>query len=417
MENPSTMSIADPSLERLQDLYESSHLPQDLHRFKISAPQVVKGGERVNLHIVQYPPLLIEEDGERESILSTWNEWWSRTEWALNPSAGNPHWNSPTRHGQVWSQFGEAADSVNGHPYVFCLNCSLVLQHPTAKGIGTKHLLNHLDTKGCKATLISIHPQLPTLFTRSSQSQSRSPHNSVPSYSTLDFEKELVRVVIDSNWSFQTIEQPSFQRFIRFLRPDAVITSRYKFQKMFWDQFQEAKASLLNDLGRSTKISIALDAWSANNHLSFLAIKGYYINIRWQLQEKLLDFIPMRGRHTGVSMAEEVLQVLSETTTKRRLLAITCDNASNNSMLARAVKLKLQDKDIHWSPEENTVPCLAHIINLVVQDIIQHLQLATSTEGVETLQKRHVQEIEVQMSVPNLLRKVCTLLSHIFITS
>jgi hypothetical protein len=195
------------------------------------------------------------------------------------------------------------------------------------------------------------------------------------------------------------------------------MVSRYKFQKMFWDQFQEAKASLLNDLGNATRISIALDAWSANNHLSFLAIKGYYINTSWQLQEKLLDFIPMRGRHTGVSMAEEVLQVLSEMTTKRRLLAITCDNASNNSTLARAVRLKLQDDDILWSAEENTVPCLAHIINLVVQDIIQHLKLAATTEDIGTLQKRHVQEVEVQISVPNSIRKVCPLLSHRFITS
>jgi hypothetical protein len=214
--------MADLSLERLQDLYrspnlphdilqfpelpedlfQSPELPQDLYRLTISAPQIIKGGERVNLHLVKYPPLLTEQDDERESILSTWNEWWSKTEWAVNPTAGNPRWNSPTRHGQIWLQFGEAADSTNGHPYVFCLNCSLVLQHPTAKGIGTKHLVNHLDTKSCKATLVPSHPRLPTLFTQSSETRSNSLNNPVPSYSSLDFEKELVRVVIDSNWSF-----------------------------------------------------------------------------------------------------------------------------------------------------------------------------------------------------------------------
>ncbi|KAI1508820.1 hypothetical protein Ptr86124_012119 [Pyrenophora tritici-repentis] len=219
---------------------------------------------------------------------------------------------------------------------------------------------------------------------------------------------ELVRVVIDSNWSFRTVERPSFHRFLRFLRPDTVIISRCKFKTIFKSQHEEAKRSILRDLGKSTKISIALDAWSAANHLCFLAVKGYYINKDWKLQEKLLDFLPMRGRHTGTSMADEVLHILLDTKTKTQLLAITCDNASNNSVLARTLQSKLQEVDIQWSARENTIPCLAHIINLVVQDIIQHLRLAATTElgARDTLQRRHIQDIETHISVPNSLRKI-----------
>ena len=187
---------------------------------------------------------------------------------------------------------------------------------------------------------------------------------------------------------------------------------------MFRSQHEEAKRSILNDLGKTTKISIALDAWSASNHLCFLAVKGYYINQQWQLQEKLLDFLPMRGRHTGISMAEELLQVLTDTGTQSQLLALTCDNASNNSVLARTVQTKLENIDIHWSSKENTIPCLAHIINLVVQDIIRHLKLAVTIEvgARDTLQRRHIREIESHMSIPNSLRKVCSPLSQLLIT-
>jgi hypothetical protein len=126
----------------------------------------------------------------------------------------------------------------------------------------------------------------------------------------------------------------------------------------------------------------------------------------------------MRGSHTGVSMAIEVLQALRATNTTQKLLAITCDNASNNSTLTRSVESKLLEERIIWSPKENTVPCLAHIINLVVQDIIYHLKLSASAdlEDVEMLQRRHVKEIQVHMSVPNSLRKVRPLLSQKFIT-
>jgi hypothetical protein len=206
-----------------------TELPQELHQFKLIAPQIIRGGEKKNLYLVKYPPADIEQDEDRVKIISTWKEWWSRTEWAMNPTAGNnPRWNSAIRTGQIWAQFGEAADSINGHPYVFCFNCSMVLQHPTAKNIGTKHLTTHIKTQGCRDTLVPIHNQL-ALVTQSSRPQNGTTPSPIPSYSTLALEKELVRVVIDNNWSFRTIERPSFQRFLRFLRPETAIISRYKF--------------------------------------------------------------------------------------------------------------------------------------------------------------------------------------------
>lgn len=177
---------------------------------------------------------------------------------------------------------------------------------------------------------------------------------------------------------------------------------------MFQQQFNIAVAELLSDLGQGTKISVALDAQSTNNHLSFLAIKGYYINDHQQLQEKLLDFIPIRGRHTRSSIATKVLKVLSNTYTQKRLLAITYNNASNNTTLVQTIHLKLQDEGIAWSPTKNTIPCLAYIINLVVQDIIKYLRLAAPPKDkkVENTQRRHIKKITQQISVLNSLCKV-----------
>jgi hypothetical protein len=126
----------------------------------------------------------------------------------------------------------------------------------------------------------------------------------------------------------------------------------------------------------------------------------------------------MRGKHTGVSMATDVLQVLSDTNLKHRLLGVTSDNASNNRTMNNALKAQLDTEDISWSADENTIPCLAHVINLVVQDIIQHLKFEATTDidNAEVLQRRHVSDIDAHVSVPNSLRKVRTLLSHLLIT-
>jgi hypothetical protein len=142
------------------------------------------------------------------------------------------------------------------------------------------------------------------------------------------------------------VEKPSFQRFIQFLQPKAVIISCYKFGQLFYKQYTEATAILLSNLKENTKISIALNAWTSNNHLSFLAIKGYYINNSWQLREKLLDFIPMHRKHTGASIAKEVIKVLGRTNTTNQLLGLTCDNASNNSVLSQLLEENLKKQNL-----------------------------------------------------------------------
>jgi hypothetical protein len=393
-----------------------SNIPDILHQFKFNAPHAVRGQDRTTITLVKYPPTNLRDTEEDKEIISTWLRWWNDTEWRKNSPTTKIHWDSSSRTGQFWLYFGEAAYIYNGQPCVYCLNCSLTLQHPGVRLAGTKHLTNHMDTRNCKRTILPQHTRLSTHPIQKSRPQPVRYLVSV--YSIISFEAELVRVVIGNNWSFRTIERPAFQRFIQFLKLEAVITSRYKFWLLFQQQYETARESLLHDLGRTTKISIALDAWSANNHLSFLAIKGYYISNNWKLQDRLLDFIPVRGRHTGTSMAVEVLQVLTNTNTKRRLLATTCDNAGNNGTLTTNPQSKLQEEHINWVAKENTVPCLAHIINLVVQDIIQHLKLTAShdLQTGEVLQQHHIEEIQAQMSVPNSLRKVRILLSPIFIT-
>jgi hypothetical protein len=388
-------------------------LPPILHCFKLIAPRFIRGGGHETLHLVKRPTLPAEPNEQSEAILTTWNEWWHATIFGSNSSNTEPRWNSSARTGDIWSRFGEAAAIDTGNPHLYCLNCGLALQHPKVNNCGTKHIINHLKSIQCLQQVTPLHNEFYTPLPQQTQRQPQTTSYSIPVY-----EKELVHLVIDHGWSFRTVEKPSFQRFIQFLRPGAVIISRYKFGQLFEKQYTEATAALLCDLGVNTKISIALDAWTSNNHLSFLAIKGYYINNSWQLREKLLDFIPMRRKHTGASMAEEVIKVLSRTDTTSRLLGLTCDNASNNSVLSQLLEENLEEQSFTWSAKENTIPCLAHVIDLVVQDIIVHLKLSAAYDEQlgGTLQQHHIRDISTGISVPNSLRKVCPVLSQVFIT-
>jgi hypothetical protein len=385
-----------------------SSLPDALAEFRFQAPQTRKGGLRQLLSLVRRPPLAIPETEESKRTAASWDSWWNETAWSRDLTTNDPRWGSSCRSSNIWTQFGEAASLSDGHPHLYCLHCGLALQHPVVQNCGTKHLFNHLKSQSCLQITSSIHsrPQASSPIRR----QQRKQDENTPTYSTVAFGQELVRLVIDNDISFRTIERPSFHRFVRFLRPETVLISRYNFGQLFQAQFDAAAARLLQDLGQATKLSLAFDGWTAGNHLGFLAVKGYYVNDNWQLREVLLDFVPLRGRHSGVSLASTILQVLRSTRTTKRLLAITCDNASNNATLSTTLETLLEDEGVRWSSKENRLPCLAHIINLVVQDIISHLQLSSTLQDEQgaTLQRQHVRQIETVMSVPNSLRKVCT---------
>jgi hypothetical protein len=129
-------------------------------------------------------------------------------------------------------------------------------------------------------------------------------------------------------------------------------------------------------------------------------------------------------------MARVVTRALSAKGISDRLLGVTCDNTGNNSTIVGFLEEILDDKNITWSSEENYIPYLAYVINLVVQEIISHLKLAATPEieGGESLQRRHVSDIRVTISVPNSLKKAghgyhsllsqsntCTALSYLFI--
>ena len=90
-------------------------------------------------------------------------EWWEKTPWAqkmlenifqLENSTRqgkflDPRWGSANRTAKQWSSYGQGALVRDGKPFVYCLTCNAVLQHPRAFGVGTFHMISHLKSSKC----------------------------------------------------------------------------------------------------------------------------------------------------------------------------------------------------------------------------------------------------------------------------
>lgn len=74
-------------------------------------------------------------------------------------------------------------------------------------------------------------------------------------------------------------------------------------------------------------------------------------------------------------MANIVYNILEEYNILNKLQCITTDNASNNYTMTRVLSQKLRDEaGVEWDDETQHLPCLAHIINLLVKNLLNAIR-------------------------------------------
>lgn len=97
---------------------------------------------------------------------------------------------------------------------------------------------------------------------------------------------------------------------------------------------------------------------------------GHWLDEEWKLQSKLLDFAYIEGSHTGQNHSVILSKCLDRLNIAfSNIQAITADNAgSNNTMFEW-----LDDYGI--SAVTSQVRCLAHVLNLAVQDMLASLKV------------------------------------------
>ncbi|KOS39661.1 hypothetical protein ACN38_g9487 [Penicillium nordicum] len=112
-----------------------------------------------------------------------------------------------------------------------------------------------------------------------------------------------------------------------------------------------------------------------------MAITGYFIDADWVYREVLLGFKPLHGTHSGVNLSTAVIQTVTQHEIENRIFALTTDNASNNKTLVDALQQSLSNtRDI----DIIRIPCLAHVIQLSLNQLLDRLKAVPQNETTET---------------------------------
>lgn len=200
------------------------------------------------------------------------------------------------------------------------------------------------------------------------------------------WEHKLLKLLTISRLPFQFIEHPEFHDVISYARcapsrPE--IPSSKTIRTRLRDSVKEQQQNLLQKLPPDAKISLALDVWTSPFRQAFMAITGYFIDEAWEYREILLGFEPLSGLHTGANLSDVLLRVLQEHRIADRVLAATTDNASNNSTLISSIQESIQSLELSPDSTIIQIPCLAHIIQLSLKDLLGQMKANPENETAE----------------------------------
>lgn len=189
-------------------------------------------------------------------------------------------------------------------------------------------------------------------------------------FSQENFRKSLLKWVVVTDQAFTAPQQQAFVDLVQTLNPQAELycdkTIRSDLFVTYKEQVDNLKGQVKEIPG---KISITMDGWTSKNVLPFLAIRAHWLDKQWNYKSELLDFAYIEGSHSGITFKDLFLNALSRLDIPlEKILSITVDNVTSNDTFFEALE------ELGMPEDEHHVRCLAHIINLAVQDILDILK-------------------------------------------
>ena len=70
-------------------------------------------------------------------------------------------------------------------------------------------------------------------------------------------------------------------------------------------------------------MSLTIDGWTTDNHISLLGITVHWINNEWMLRERVLALEKLEGEHSGEYLAKVLRTVLKEFSLEKKVQIVT----------------------------------------------------------------------------------------------
>ncbi|XP_075099453.1 zinc finger BED domain-containing protein RICESLEEPER 2-like [Nicotiana tabacum] len=195
------------------------------------------------------------------------------------------------------------------------------------------------------------------------------------------FDQELVRralveMVIMEELPFSFVEKKGFKKFMSIAQPLFNVPSRRTITRDCFQVYNEERLKLMK-IFRDVKPKICLttDTLTSLQRINYMCLTDHFIDRDWVLHKRILNFC-LISSHKGDEMAKVIANCLLEWKLDK-VFTITVDNASSNDFTVKELSKQLDMwKTNSMGGKHLHVRCMAHILNLIVQDGLKEIDVS-----------------------------------------
>ncbi|CAB0030851.1 unnamed protein product [Trichogramma brassicae] len=167
------------------------------------------------------------------------------------------------------------------------------------------------------------------------------------------------------------------KNFFALFNKEIQLPSRSQMHTMIKEEFKSMQDNVISILEKNdSKFAFTLDAWSGRTRKSYYGVTIHFIDKNWTLNSFTLDFRPSKGKHSGKDIADIFYKILKTYKVQNSIAGITLDNASANTKFITELSKILEKDDADFDREDQHFRCLAHVLNLGVQDILKLMEFS-----------------------------------------
>ncbi|GKA15556.1 zinc finger BED domain-containing protein RICESLEEPER 2-like protein [Tanacetum coccineum] len=268
---------------------------------------------------------------------------------------------------------------------------NLCLMSDNTKKAQCIHCL-HFFSKDSNSTLKNHinHPHCEALKRVAESGQSSmSRDGSIFVYNPDVLREQFAGLVIQRGLPFNHFDDEQTTRvFQKHLQPRYAHVSRTTLKRDAMKLWVMAKQAIIDRfLQINTNVNLTTDVWTPPHGVpgSYICVTAHWIEPgTWQMMKRVIAFEDFPVPHTGSALAKTLINVFVKFKLENKIMSITLDNASNNTSAIGKLRLKYEP------PMEGRFyhsRCVAHIINLCVQDGLAVKEINTIKESFKTMLK------------------------------